>query len=393
MGGDEINFIVQDSLGNPVRADVLARVRTLGGDELYLDAVSDGEGLATFLLPPLSRIEYVVAASRQPGFWNLFAEDVDDFEELVLQSLPAIDEPAWWLECLGIDSENPDRGKGIKIGVVDGDFRNGAGLEHVVQLMATGQPEPPDGWGHGEAVCRILADREARVGRLLSIAPAAQVVFIDASNENDTLNEDAATIAIRRLVVEEKVDIINLSWGNASPNDAIRDVLNLAAEFGVTVVAATGNEGFQSQPMYPASDPNCIGVGALGLDKWGPVGTLVEWYRKRSNDVKRQGNVPRIGQVYAWCDSTIGAGIHVLAPGVGIFVQRDGGNSFELSGTSFASPMVCGLLAVALAADKQYLGLPRSRGRTNYVRQAFKSMCRPVGISKRYQGSGVPSAP
>jgi subtilisin family serine protease len=365
--------------------------------ENELDATSDEKGVVSLELPPFAILEYLVVSSRQPGYWALHAESVEDFETLSLQRLPNIDDATWWQKCLRIDTENQNRGDGIKIGVIDSDFRLGAGLEHITVLTNDSEEsmaisEKDDGWGHAEVICRILSDRDPRAA-FLTLAPGADVVFIDASSESGRIDPARAIAAIYKLAVVEKVDIINLSWGDPLPDEGTRDAISVANELGVTVVAAGGNDPNLTEPCFPARIEECIAVGALGHANWGPRGTVVNWYAERSRLSGRTASIAEIGPVYAWSDGSFGTGLDTIAPGVGILVHRNGEVSFEVSGTSFAAPMVSGFLAVALARDKDYFTMVASSARTEHVRQAFNAMCHRLGMAKQYQGFGVPVLP
>jgi subtilisin family serine protease len=194
------------------------------------------------------------------------------------------------------------------------------------------------------------------------------------------------------LAVDEKVDLINLSWGNPEPDRNTLGAINVANELGVTVVAAAGNDPVQKMPFFPARLPNCICVGALGLRGWGPADTYSGWYSNVSATKGRLGTIQNVGQVYqvyAWLESTCGDGLDAIAPGVGILIQKEGRISHDISGTSFAAPLVAGTMAVVLADNKDYPTLPRTI-RTNWVRQLFMRMCRPSGIASEHEGTGVP---
>ena len=69
-----------------------------------------------------------------------------------------------------------------------------------------------------------------------------------------------------RWATDNGADIINLSLGGGPPSQAWEDAINYAYEHGVTVVAASGNDG-ADEVFYPAAYENCIAVGAVRYDK------------------------------------------------------------------------------------------------------------------------------
>lgn len=62
--------------------------------------------------------------------------------------------------------------------------------------------------------------------------------------------------------VDQKVDVISMSLGGAWSTPAERIAIEKANAAGVTVVAASGNDGTNSV-SYPAALPECIAVGAI----------------------------------------------------------------------------------------------------------------------------------
>lgn len=387
----ELDLEVKSCDGRPVRARVVLRYEDLArGANEEIEEKAAASGAVCFELPDLARPIFLLVLPTQPGFWGLYTEEIDDFAELTLQDLPDLDRPAWWLQCMGINSSDLSRGANIRIGIVDAGFTMCEELKHIELLWPLddghGGQTSSIGWNHGESVCRIIADRAANAATHLSVAPGAQLIFADASSETGNIDPNRAAAAVVRLAMEN-VDIINLSWGEPDPDEAVLDAIAVAGGLGVTIVAAAGNDS-KDETYFPARLDECIGVSALGYDKWGPPETVVHQYRMKK---KKIGSASGLGTVYAWADGTYGEGIDAIAPGVGILVQCSEGNLFDLSGTSFASPMVAGVLAVALATDAHYRVLPRAIARTQYVRQAFRSVCRSLGLGRRYEGFGLPN--
>jgi subtilisin family serine protease len=78
----------------------------------------------------------------------------------------------------------------------------------------------------------------------------------------------------------------------------------------------------------------------------------------------------------------------VSAPSVGV-VLNSGGQISDLSGTSFASPIVAGVLACELSKDASYL---HSKGRKRYenARNKLISITRAIGLDPKKVGKGVP---
>ena len=114
---------------------------------------------------------------------------------------------------------------------------------------------------------------------------------------------------------QSKARVINMSF--AGPSDPmLRKALAAARAKGITLVAAAGNAGPKSPPLYPAADPNVIAVTAIDADD----------------------------QLFSGANR--GSYVTVAAPGVDILVPAPGGRYEVTTGTSVAAAHVTGLVAL-----------------------------------------------
>lgn len=404
----EVSFYVEDASGNPVTARVHFEYTHFGNRE-QLERITDSSGCVEFDLPDMAMPLRLVCIPLVPGFWAVNLQSIEDGDPIVLPRLPQFTEAAWWLRCLGIDTSDVGRGSGIKIGVLDWGFSAGHGLDHALILNEFGcvaSPRHSDGrWQHGESVCRILSDRSIEAD-LLSVAPGADVFCVDVADGDGRIEPDRAASAIVSLAAHSGVDIVNLSWGSFEciPDDTgawaagyntdfqgLADAIHTAVELGVSVVAAAGNDPCGSKSVsFPGVLDDCIAVGAVGLRDWGPESSVSRWFSTHSLEGDCIGSCNDVGGLFSWSDSGHGLGLDVVGPGVGVVFQRDGLPAYDVTGTSFAAPMISGMMAIELAADTHYLALPRDRSRVEYARQKLTSMCRRTGIHPVREGLGVP---
>ncbi len=164
---------------------------------------------------------------------------------------------------------------------------------------------------HGTGIAGAMAAR----AKLMGAAPAAQILAVRAfgTNEGTTFNilkglDWAASNGAR---------IINMSF--AGPKDpVIARSLAAARGKGIVLIAAAGNAGPRSAPLYPAADPNVIAVTATDADD------------------KLFANANR------------GRHITVAAPGVDLLLPATDGTYQVTSGTSFAAAEVSGAVALLL---------------------------------------------
>ena len=113
-----------------------------------------------------------------------------------------------------------------------------------------------------------------------------------------------------------------MSFAGAT-DPAIGRSLQAAYEKGIVLVAAAGNAGAKSPPLYPAADPNVIAVSATDADD-----KLFE-------------------------QSNRGRHIAVAAPGAQLLVAIPDGGYEVSSGTSYSAAEVSGIVALMLGAKRQ----------------------------------------
>ncbi|MFD8496970.1 S8 family serine peptidase [Amycolatopsis sp. NPDC059657] len=101
--------------------------------------------------------------------------------------------------------------------------------------------------------------------KIRGVAPGASLVGLKTSGD-DGSTTSAIVQAIDYAVKVAKVDVLNESLGNNPYPDRHTDPISLAnqaaAAAGVTVVAASGDAGFNNTIGNPAGDPAVISVGA-----------------------------------------------------------------------------------------------------------------------------------
>ncbi|XP_045458045.1 membrane-bound transcription factor site-1 protease [Melitaea cinxia] len=237
-------------------------------------------------------------------------------------------------------------GEGIKVAVFDtGLARHHPHFGRVKERTDwTGENTLDDALGHGTFVAGVIASRADCLG----FAPDADLhifrVFTDNQVSYTSWFLDAFNYAILK-----KIDVLNLSIGGPDFMDHpfVDKVWELSAN-KVIMVSAIGNDG----PLYgtlnnPADQMDVIGVGGIGFDdriaKFSSRGMttweLPDGYGRMKPDIVTYGSGVRGSSVNGGCKS--------------------------LSGTSVASPVVAG--AIALLAS----GVPRQNLSPASVKQAL----------------------
>ena len=168
---------------------------------------------------------------------------------------------------------------------------------------------------HGTGMAGAIASH----GQLLGVAPQANIIAICAFGGAG--QPEASTINIIKgldYAIQRGARIVNMSF--AGPRDpALGQALQVAREKGILVIAAAGNNGPTSPPLYPGADPNVMAVTATDVSD-------------RLFNSANQGKY-----------------ITVAAPGVDILVPAPNGSVQFTTGTSVATANVSGVAALLIA--------------------------------------------
>ncbi|MCC6890026.1 MAG: S8 family serine peptidase [Hyphomicrobiales bacterium] len=113
---------------------------------------------------------------------------------------------------------------------------------------------------HGTGMAGAIASHR----KLLGIAPGARILAVHAFSTSSRQSAEATTRQIIEGIewaINRGARIINMSF--AGPYDPmIQLAMRNAAAKGIVLIAASGNMGAKSPPLYPAADPNVIAVTA-----------------------------------------------------------------------------------------------------------------------------------
>jgi kumamolisin len=218
----------------------------------------------------------------------------------------------------------------------------------------TGDPSGPDG--------EVELDIEVAG----AVAPGAEIAVYFAPNTDQGFI-DAVTSAVHDANL--KPDIISISWGGpehswtAQASEALNSACQDAAAMGITVLAASGDDGADdgtSAPTvdFPAASPYVIGCGGTKLKLSGDsISSEQVWNELSSNEGATGGGVSEIfslptyqqaARVPAAPNGFVGRGVPDVAadadPESGYKVVVDGQESV-IGGTSAVAPLWAGLLA------------------------------------------------
>jgi serine protease AprX len=228
-----------------------------------------------------------------------------------------------------------------------------------VNMTSLTPNSPGDGRGHGTFVAGIAA---GGADGYAGAAPASPIVSIDVMDDHGmAMTRDVIRAADWIYANKDayKIRVANFSLHSAYANSFMFDPLDKAVEklwfSGVVVVAAAGNYGVDGQPsgvpFAPGNDPFIITVGADDIDgsvstmndlaaPWSAYGYTLDGFAKP--DIAAPGRFI-VGPVPVNSTLALERSTSVVAPGY-----------IQLSGTSFAAPIVAGAAAQILSAHPNW---------------------------------------
>ena len=225
-----------------------------------------------------------------------------------------------------------------------------------VKMTALQPNSPGDGRGHGTFVASIAAGGAQSYS---GGAPNARIVSIDVMDDlGMAMTSDV--IAAADWILEHKdaygIRIANFSLHSSQPSTFMFDPLDKAVEQlwfnGIVVVAAAGNYGVSGQAsrvlFAPGNDPFVITVGAADIAgstsvnndiaaPWSTYGYTLDGFAKP--ELGAPGRY-MVGAVPAASTLAQERPDRIVAPGY-----------LQMSGTSFAAPVVAGAAAYLLAKN------------------------------------------
>jgi subtilisin family serine protease len=207
-------------------------------------------------------------------------------------------------------------GKEVLVAVIDSaiDARNpdldGSIVKNFDAVAAAQSPH-----AHGTSMAGAIAAH----GKLLGIAPGARILAVHAFDDTPGVAKGTSFAIDKGLqwAADNDARIVNMSF--AGPTDPLlQRMLAGAYNKGMVLIAAAGNAGPQSPPLFPAADPDVIAVTAID-----------------SND-------------HLYAGANRGRHIAVAAPGVDVLALAADGKYEMSTGTSIAAAHVSGIAALLL---------------------------------------------
>lgn len=214
----------------------------------------------------------------------------------------------------------------IRVAILDGaaDLSHPAFAGAEVSVSALDDAAPPT--QHGTQVASIVFGQQGSPAE--GIAPAVSGVLFPIFREVNGILQPSNQVALANAIsraVAAGAHIINISAGeldnSGEPDFLLKKALQSCEDHNVLVVAAAGNDSCKCLHV-PAASPNVLAVGASDADG-NPMGFSNFGEQYLANGIL-----------------TLGRQIRAAVPG---------NTTTEVSGTSFAAPIVTGVAALLLS--------------------------------------------
>lgn len=265
------------------------------------------------------------------------------------------------------------KGEGVVVFVLDTTFKTAHpdlndNILHEYAKSFTDDTTDEDLHGHGIHCLGIIGAIDNQIG-VIGAAPNVKLVPVRVLNNqgsgswNWIINGIRYACDVNLGQYQNYKRIISMSLGGPSGSTEIENALKYARDKGVYVVAAAGNEGFDGSKdtvSYPGAYDNlCITVASVSR-LWKP-----SYF------------------------SSGGKAVDVAAFGESIYSTYKNNGYARLSGTSMATPMTAGLLALILST---YLDITLTRDQLEVYLKKYAKDLEQAGEDDR-TGAGVPIMP
>lgn len=202
----------------------------------------------------------------------------------------------------------------VPLGLIDGGVGTAQAVFQGIVIHQHGCGGAAIPSAHGTEVASLMVGRSARFG---GAAPGATLYAADVYCGKPTGGAVDAIAEALAWLVARNVPVINVSLVGP-PNILLQRVIARVVAQGSLIVAAVGNDGAAAPALYPAAYPGVVGV------------TAVDAHRRVIFEAER------------------GPQVMFAAPGADIPAATLSDGFAAVRGTSFAAPLVAGLLAARL---------------------------------------------
>jgi len=235
--------------------------------------------------------------------------------EIIDYGIRMVGAPLEWAETMG---------DGIKVGIVD----TGVCCNHPdlkgriadgINFSGGSLSDIEDENGHGTHVAGIIgAERNGR--GVVGVAPKSELYVAKAFGKDGKTNYQAVEKSLLWMI-GKNVDVVNMSFSSPETSARYANLISHVHDCGITMICAAGNEGVHGNNTigYPGKFPETIAVSAVDINK-----NIAEFSSK-------------------------GSAAEISAAGINIYSTYLDNGYATLSGTSMATPIITGAVAILQA--------------------------------------------
>jgi filamentous hemagglutinin family protein len=353
---DEVVFQLGGRISD---GDLAALLRRLNLQVLYQEEVALlGRKVLRLKLPEGTTVRGIIPQlqalgaefSAQPSYQFEMAQDLAQAPSPADTNRRG-DSAQYIVEKLGLaEAHLIATGKDVKVAVIDSEIdANHPDLQGAVTGTYDALPsDDQTAHPHGTGMAGAIASHR----RLLGVAPGAKLLAVRAFGVNTGGAQGTSMNIVKGLqwAVDQGAKIINMSF--AGPRDPIlQQAIKRLTDQGIILIAAAGNAGPKSPPLFPAADKNVIGVSATDMD---------------DKTYKGANRGPQVA---------------IAAPGVDILVPAPDGGYQLTTGTSVAAAHISGVVALMLERNKEL--------KPSEVRSILAATAKNIGQPRNDVGAGL----
>lgn len=260
------------------------------------------------------------------------------------------------------------QGEGVTVAVID----TGCDLNHedlkdnIVKGFNFINPaqDPFDDNGHGTHVSATIAAINNGIG-MVGVAPKSKIMpvkVLGADGSGNNINVAKGIV----WAADNGADIITMSLGSVAPSDQIEKAIEYAKHKESVIFCAAGNNGIESDILYPAKYKHTISIGAIDENL-----NICEF-------------------------SCCGDELDFLAPGYNIVSAVPNNQYASMSGTSMANPFAVGCAALLLSYARQikFSSLSNMLRNTDdyisvFAQKTMKLTDKKYAGIRKYEGYGI----
>ena len=229
-------------------------------------------------------------------------------------------------------------GQKIKIGILDSGINNKiAKCKNIIKIKNFSDEEDSnDTEGHGTYLSSVIC------GKKYGLSRESDIFIYKIFTEHGTTKKEWLINALTEAIFLDKCKIINLSFGGINYNDdKIIELINIASNQNILIIASSGNEGPSYGTIsFPGVLPNVLTIGSLSKE----IFSVYKYSSRGPAMLDKNTLIPK-PNTYAPGEEIIGLSFNNKVKNKKKFIAI----KIYKNGSSIATAIVTGFIALALS--------------------------------------------